>query len=226
MTARDDHLVTDWWAAVALGALTTGLFAKVGAVVARHRNTRIDMGVREWVVAHQEPAAVTAFTWVSNVGQPHWLYAAGLAGAGFLWSRGHRRVAMRCVAVPLFAMGLYEGVKRVYARARPPGIGGMTEGAFSFPSAHSTASAAVCGTLAYIFWREGFIGRTTALTAAFGLPALIGISRLYLDRHWATDVLGGWSAGYLIAALSAGLYNRGRRRRNAHSSRPFPSTST
>jgi undecaprenyl-diphosphatase len=47
------------------------------------------------------------------------------------------------------------------------------------------------------------------------IPLVIGVSRVYLDAHWATDVLGGWSAGLFIAALSAGLYNRARRHHRA-----------
>jgi undecaprenyl-diphosphatase len=229
MKGRGDHLVTDWWAAVALGALTSAVFARVGTIVANHGSTHLDVAVRDWIVAHQSPTAVRVFTAITDAGQPRWLYAVAVGGAAFLWRRGHRRVSMRCVAVPLVAMAVYESVKRIYARARPPGIGGLTEGAFSFPSAHSTASAAVCASLAYVFWREGFVGRATALSFAFGIPAVIGISRLYLDRHWTTDVLGGWSAGYLIAALSAGLYNRGRRRRHAQPAKqadavPFTAT--
>src|ERR1700712_4145562 len=122
MTARRAYLATDWWAAGIFSAFTVTLFSKVGTAVAHQRTTRFDIEVRNWVVAHQSPGAVAAFTWVTRVGQPRWLYAAALVGAGLLWRRGHRRVAMRCVAVPLVSMGLYESVKRIYARARPPGI--------------------------------------------------------------------------------------------------------
>jgi undecaprenyl-diphosphatase len=47
-----------------------------------------------------------------------------------------------------------------------------------------------------------------ALTLGIVPPFLIGASRLYLDVHWATDVIGGWVAGVLIAAVARLVYNR------------------
>ena len=87
------------------------------------------------------------------------------------------------------------------------------DSSYSFPSGHATVSAAVCCTLAYVLWREGFVGRWTALAFAVVVPILVGVSRLYLNVHWATDVLGGWIVGLMIAALSAALYDHHRRRR-------------
>jgi undecaprenyl-diphosphatase len=74
-------------------------------------------------------------------------------------------------------------------------------------------SAAVCCTLAYVLWREGLTGGRAALTLAALVPLLVGGSRLYLNVHWATDVLGGWCAGLFIAVFSAMLYDRYGHRR-------------
>ena len=83
-------------------------------------------------------------------------------------------------------------------------------GTYSFPSAHATTSAAISCTLAYVFWRERLVPGAAALLGAVTVPLLVGVSRVYLDVHWAADVVGGWCAGLVIAALSAGLYNGSR----------------
>ena len=59
-------------------------------------------------------------------------------------------------------------------------------------------------------WREELLTPGTALPLATVAPLLIGTSRVYLDVHWATDVLGGWSVGAAVAAISALVYERVR----------------
>ena len=187
-----------------------------------------DITVREWVVAHQAPALVTFFMWVSRIGATRDMYGLALAGAACLWYRGQRRGAVGVILATVGAIALFEGLKRLVGRARPPGLGYVFEGnTYSFPSAHSTASAAVCCALAYVFWREGIVTRTVALWVAIGIPVLIGMSRVYLDMHWATDVLGGWTTGFLVAVLFLVPYHRSRRRfmSNAEST-PMASAST
>jgi undecaprenyl-diphosphatase len=161
---------------------------------------------------------------VTNAGATRTMYILAVAASLYLWyrwNRDNRYVAGGILIAPALAIGVDTAVKRLYGRARPPGFGRVSDGSLSFPSAHATAAAAVCCTLAYVFWREGILGRAGALLLAIVVPLLVGISRVYLDRHWATDVLAGWSAGLFIASLSAGLYNRTRR----HEAGPGSSTS-
>jgi undecaprenyl-diphosphatase len=40
---------------------------------------------------------------------------------------------------------------------------------------------------------------------------LVGLTRLYLDVHWTTDVVGGWAVGLFVAAMCAALYEYLRR---------------
>jgi undecaprenyl-diphosphatase len=105
---------------------------------------------------------------------------------------------------------LFDLLKRLVARPRPAGLGGSVDSSYAFPSGHAMTSAAVCGSLAYIFWREGMIRKEIALAVGVIIPFAAGLSRVYLNVHWATDVIGGWAAGFAIAGLSALLYSRTR----------------
>ncbi|MGI8547503.1 MAG: phosphatase PAP2 family protein [Gemmatimonadaceae bacterium] len=42
-----------------------------------------------------------------------------------------------------------------------------------------------------MLWRERLISRGLAISVGVAGPLLVGLSRVYLDVHWATDVLGG-----------------------------------
>ncbi len=203
----------DWALVVLLGALSLFGVAKVGEDVFARESNAFDESVQRWMLAHEVPWLVKVFVVVTNIGSVGAMCALALAAAGYLWYRGHRSVAVTVLLAPVAAVGVFNFVKHAYARPRPIGLGGIVPSSYSFPSGHATASAAVCATLAYVYWREGFTRRSTALVFAVLVPLLIGFSRIYLNVHWATDVLGGWSAGVVIAVLSIVLYDRNRRRR-------------
>ena len=202
-----------WTIVVLVGAASLLAFAKVGADVFTHKSTTFDSAVQAWSLAHQSSGFHAVFLWITRIGGVMGMRVLALAGALYLWFHGHRRVAAGVLLVPIVTVRLFEFMKDIYARPRPGGLAGHVENSFAFPSGHATMSAAVCCTLAYVFLREGFIGRWTALAFAVLAPLLVGLSRVYLNVHWATDVLGGWSVGLFIAALSAALYNHHRRRR-------------
>jgi undecaprenyl-diphosphatase len=198
---------------VLIGTAALAGFAKVRTDVFTHNSTSFDVAVQAWVLAHQDTLLDSVFLSITKLGGITGMRVLAVAGAAYLWFRGHRRVAAGVLVVPVVSVQLFNFVKNIYERPRPAGLAGHVDNSFSFPSGHATTSAAVCCTLAYVLWREGFVGRWTALVFALLVPLLVGFSRVYLNVHWATDVLGGWSVGLFIAALSAALYNYHRRRR-------------
>ena len=203
-------LIRDWTVVVMLAIVALIGVGKVGEDVFEHETTSFDGAVQSWALAHQAAVLTPVFVFITTLGGVASMFMIALAGSLFLAVRGHRRAAAGTLIAPAVAVVLFTLVKRVYARSRPVGLGGIVPSSYSFPSGHATGSTAVCCTLAYVFWREGYISRPTALTIAILPPLLIGASRIYLNVHWATDVIGGWSAGLLIAVLFAGLYDRHR----------------
>lgn len=193
-----------------LAALVCGLAALAGfialaRIVAVRPPGAIDLGVEHWLATHPSAALHAFFLGVSRIAGITGMRVLGFGGAVLLWIRSRRRLAVGMVVVVLAGMELFEITKPYIARQRPS-YGFSIDPTYAFPSGHATLSAAVCATLAYIFWRERLAAGGAMLVAAIVSPLVIGVSRVYLDMHWATDVLGGWLAGLAIACSAAALY--------------------
>jgi undecaprenyl-diphosphatase len=91
-----------------------------------------------------------------------------------------------------------EGLKLVYSRPRPDLVPhGSYVYSASFPSGHSTLSAATFLTLAMLIASlEPNRGtKVMVYVLAFALVLSVGVSRVYLGVHWPSDVLAGWCLG-------------------------------
>lgn len=113
-----------------------------------------------------------------------------------------RRHALVMAGSVLLALISSEATKSLYHRPRPalvPHEVYVYSG--SFPSGHSTLSAATYLTLAMLVASLETRRRTKAL--AYGLAAMmlvaVGLSRVYLGVHWPSDVLAGWCLGAMWA---------------------------
>lgn len=193
----------------AIGVATTLLFAKVAEDVTQRESLQFDAYVRSRVLVPHDPILDRWFEWLTWMGTGAVLVPlCGLAAAA-LWRYRGRRVTAAVLAAPVLASGSILGLKQIFHRARPAGALRHMELSFSFPSGHSMAATAVLLTTAYVLAREELAPRWT-IAAAAAMAFAVGISRLYLDVHWATDVIGGWSIGLALAAACALLYERAR----------------
>jgi membrane-associated phospholipid phosphatase len=167
-----------------------------------------DSGVREWILAHQNPAVHSFFAWSSKIGSVSPFCWAAVVVSFIFFVRGRRRATVSGLIAPALAVFTYLGAKKFLPRVRPPSDAALHEATHSFPSAHATTSTAVCCTIAYLLWCEGMLSPRAAVLLAIAPPLIIGASRVYLDVHWTTDVLGGWTAGLIIAGIAREAYNR------------------
>jgi undecaprenyl-diphosphatase len=74
---------------------------------------------------------------------------------------------------------------------------------YGFPSSAAFLSVVLLGMIGYLIWRY-----YSAVVACGVLPLLaflIGLSRVYVGEHWATDVVGGWLFGgaWLLVLVAA-----------------------
>ena len=100
-------------------------------------------------------------------------------------------------------------LKLIFHRARPDILRLAKVSGFSFPSGHSMVSMCFYGFIAYYcykniknYWRY----LIPALVSV--LILLIGISRIYLGVHYASDVLAGFTSGLAWLAIFIVLTNK------------------
>lgn len=103
----------------------------------------------------------------------------------------------------LIALGMNMFLKYTFVRPRPDVDRLVQASGFSFPSAHAMISLCFYGYIAYILLTNMKSNiKYVYATIIYILIFLIGISRIYLGVHYASDVVAGYFAGTSILAIS------------------------
>ncbi|MFE9533727.1 phosphatase PAP2 family protein [Streptomyces sp. NPDC006691] len=160
-----------------------------------------DLALHRWPLDHRPPVAVAVARAVTATGTGVLPYVLAVV-AGLIAGRDGRQrryAAAGALAVLLLGQGVRYGLMAAVARPRPDAVDwATTASGHSFPSGHTATSALTAGLL---IWAVLTRSRLSAARFAIALLALwavaVGLSRVYLGVHWASDVLGGW----LFAAL-------------------------
>jgi undecaprenyl-diphosphatase len=126
------------------------------------------------------------------------------------WARS-RHFAVSLTVVLLTAAGLVFELKRMFGRVRPcfavPGVralwGSPTD--YSFPSGHTAGSFTFAAFVVTFVWFRRPRARIelVASVAAVLFAACVGVSRVYLGVHFASDVLGSALLGTLFGVAGA-----------------------
>jgi undecaprenyl-diphosphatase len=136
--------------------------------------------------------------------------------------------AMLVATVAVGSAVLVNVIKPLIGRARPPQVDQLVlQTNQSFPSGHAVGAAAVLGVLTVLAnrrLRHTLHKALIAVAAAVAVTA-VGLSRLYLGVHWASDVIVGWLLGGLwlticLTATTAWAAASGPARHAAQGQRP------
>lgn len=134
---------------------------------------------------------------VSFIGLP--IITLSVGAFVFLWgvAQSNPRLWM-AGGVAIMTVGLNAVAKVAFQRERPSTgyVEEMLIHSYSFPSGHSAGSMVTYGLLAVtaLYTFSDPWGIICAAALGF-LIVSIGISRIYLGAHFASDVIGGWLIG-------------------------------
>ena len=186
----------------AVGAVL--LLAIVGLVFTpAGRQLDLDLSQRAVALDHASPALHGFMRLGTAIGlAPPVLAALAAYGSfGDEVARGTVRIGLMALAG---GQGAVEILKRVFHRVRPDYDANANNA--SFPSSHSSAAAGLA-------WVVGRRHRRLALVAWL-VAIWICSSRVFLGRHFPSDVLGGALVGIVFAAIAVQVQERLARARH------------
>jgi membrane-associated phospholipid phosphatase len=132
------------------------------------------------------------------------LLPASIIGPVLLYRAGFRREAWELVMAMAGGILLNQLLKAYFHRARPADALLQTLG-LSFPSGHAMLGITFYGCLAWLL-SQHFRHPGWAVPLLFW-AGLIGVTRVYLHVHYATDVLAGFAGGAAwLVLLRAGMH--------------------
>jgi membrane-associated phospholipid phosphatase len=188
-------------------ACIVGLMLLVGLAYEVASVGRLDAEAVSWLSAPRGSSAADVASFARHAVDPlPFLVLLGAACALAL-HLGRRRHALAAAVLVAGASLTTQVLKAVLAHPRyQPILGYRQIGSTSFPSGHATASLAIALALVMVVPRAW---RLPAALAGAAFALCVGIAVVVLNRHFPSDVLGGWlvAAAWFFAVL-AGTFGR------------------
>ena len=171
-----------------------------------------DRSLAQWMEAIRTPWLDVAARTLTFFGSSPWTLSM-VAAMGLCWLKRRQRMTLfRFIVAGLSGLVLHVLLRLWVAQWRPDMPAPSSTDLMSrydlvgFPSGHAFRSAFLYGWWAEALSRKRSGWATAGIAGCAVLIFLVGLSRVYLHRHWATDVVGGW-----LLALTALAAVRGSR---------------
>lgn len=205
-------------AVVSAGALVFALL--VSALTQGGALIRFDQSVSQALRANLAPRVLQVFSALTHLADTTTLTVLCVVGTLVLVARHQRDLALVWVLAIAGNSILNQSLKLIVGRVRPlDPAGDLQVPGLSFPSGHSSGAVVAYGMLAYIAVRLlPKVWHLPILLAALALTVTVGISRVVLRVHFASDVAAGFSSGSAWLALCISGFElvcwwRGKRRK-------------
>lgn len=164
---------------------------------------RFDQAISDALRANLVPPVLQVFAALTHLADTATLTVLCVVGTLALMARRESGLALAWVLAIAGNGILNQSLKQLIGRVRPldPEGAPLAQG-LSFPSGHSSGAVVAYGMLAYLALRLlPKAWHLPVLVAALALAFTVGISRLVLRVHFASDVAAGFASGSAWLAL-------------------------
>ena len=200
---------------------TVGAFAVLSFMVATIPSFPIDLEITRALQSINSPIFATLMNLISWPGFSPQSFILSALIVVLIYTFGLRWEALTALIAALLPPLVNVIVKEWIRRPRPTidlvHVFRILD-SYSFPSGHVMFYVGFFGFIWFLIYtllkRSGI--RTLLLIFFGSLIGLVGISRIYLGQHWASDVLGAYLLGGLVLVAIIQFYNWGKKRFFVH----------
>jgi len=189
-----------------LGGLALGVLAFLVRRVTFIQH--FDNVVAAWGYDHRSATSTSGLHVLTDLGRLEIVVVLALALVAFAVIRWRDRWSFLFLLTVLVGMeAIMLAVKDLVGRVRPALDPAAASLGPSFPSGHSSTAAAFYAAAALIIGRHlPPQARRIVVAASVAVAVAVGASRVLLDLHWLSDVIGGLSLGWAWFALCSVVF--------------------
>ena len=182
-----------------ISVLLLAIFAKLSEDLLYNELGTFDRVIGESIRGFATPSLTRIAIIITNIGSAYIEIGLMFVVGAFLFFRFKHTWETVLLVISLSGAWLLNTIlKELFHRARPDIVHLVKAGGYSFPSGHAMVAAAFYSVIGYLLWlnlRNRSKPSWYVVVFTIGLISAIGISRIYLGVHFASDVIAGYAAG-------------------------------
>lgn len=165
----------------------------------RKKNNTLDNKVFDWATIHTNETNNRLMLIFTALGGHKFLIPVNLALLAYFLFIKNNEYALKIPVIAISSVGLMFVLKYFFFRSRPDKPLLKQVRGLSYPSGHALMSVSFYGLLIHIVWHNvtDTLLKWVLIFLLLLLIQIIGLSRVYLRVHYATDVLAGYAIGFI-----------------------------
>ena len=174
------------------------IFISLAILVCLHKTDPFDNNIYGFISVFISPSFTNLAIIISEIGNVTCIIIICLT---ILIVPGIRQIGIAASITVSISAILSSVLKNIFKRPRPDILRLVEESSFSFPSGHSMNNMALYFfiALSLLFYLKNKTIKYSICVAFFLFVLFIGLARIYLGIHYASDVLAGFAMGIWVS---------------------------
>lgn len=207
MTQASKHISIRLIIITTLFIIALGVFGLLVHEVLSEKEESIDLAIGKFVGGYVSPGWTETMKIITFFGSSIFHRIGYVLLALWLIIQRKRWQSLQVIVIGIGGFLIVSFLKEFFKRTRPANPLVHELPSYSFPSGHASSSFIFFGLLTYIIIKSNLRRTYKILLSTFLIlfSFVIGLSRIYLGMHYASDVIAGFCVGFLWLVFSIWL---------------------